>query len=136
LVLAKVPVPSNLSEAVRVVVGRLQSAPVKAGPRDVLVAPCISVARASAFSELDGRKIVSSQEWYMTRALQSIDFAIDEKGVTLFSFSLTGFGKCLTPPAARVMILRPPFLLLMKRRDSRESYFACWIANHDLLKLR
>jgi hypothetical protein len=32
------------------------------------------------------------------------------------------------------MILNPPFLLLMKRKSAKEPYFACWIANADLLK--
>jgi len=134
LVLAKTSPAATLSDTVHGVLKQLQASPPSAGGRDVMVAPCVTFSQAASFPELEGRAVVENLHWRLLSALQSIEFKMNEKGVTLHSEAMTSFACSAEPPPDHVMILRPPFLLLMKRKNAKEPYFVCWIANHDLLK--
>jgi len=35
-----------------------------------------------------------------------------------------------------LIILKPPFVLMMKRRDAPQPYFVAWFANADLLRAK
>jgi hypothetical protein len=136
LVLAKVPAGATLRETTQGVVERLSAEPEPASGQDVLVAPCIHFSNATSFSELQGRVVMGDSLWFLTRAFQSIDFAMNEQGVILVSIGLVQFARGLGSFSSHIMILNPPFLLLMKRKDAKEPYFASWIVNADPLKLR
>jgi serine protease inhibitor len=68
-------------------------------------------------------------------ALQNIRFQMTEKGVVLQSEARMEIGCAAEPqlPPAHVMIFDKPFLLMMARAKSKRPYFACWIANPELL---
>ena len=62
---------------------------------------------------------------------------MDEAGVKLHSEAALSFGCSVQAPRVpRVMILKPPFVLLMKRRNAPEPYFVAWFANADLLRAK
>jgi hypothetical protein len=59
---------------------------------------------------------------------------MDEKGVKLHSEATLSLGcSANIRVEPRLMILDPPFAVLMKRKDAPEPYFVAWIANTDLL---
>ena len=60
---------------------------------------------------------------------------MDEKGAKLDSESSIAFG-CSAMPAPvipRLIVLDPPFALILKSRDASQPYFTAWFANADLL---
>ena len=66
--------------------------------------------------------------------MQTIDFRMDEKGVKLRSEASISFGCSAQPQVIpRLMILDPPFAIMIKRKDAPQPYFVTWIANADLL---
>jgi hypothetical protein len=134
LVLAKTTPAVTLRETVLGVVRQLQESPPPAGGRDVMVAPCVTFSEAGSFPELEMRAVEGNPGWFLRSALQSIDFKMNEKGVTLHSEARVWFACSAETPPEHIMILEPPFLLLMKRKSAKEPYLACWIANGDLLK--
>ena len=134
LLLAKAPPAAVLGEMVRTVVDQLHAAPIFAGGNDVLIVPCITFSSTESFAELQGRRIVEHAGWFMKSAMQAIDFKMNEKGVILHSEANISFARSLAAVAQHVMVLEPPFLIVMKRKDATEPYFAAWIANTDLLK--
>ena len=134
LVLAKTAPAPTLREIVSAVTAQIQTAPIVAWRNDVLIVPCINLSCLEKFTELQGRRIFGSLGWLVKSAMQSIDFQMDEKGVLLRSEAQISFSRSLAAVAQHVMILEPPFLLLMKRKNSNVPYFATWIANADLLR--
>jgi hypothetical protein len=57
---------------------------------------------------------------------------MDEKGVRLRSESHVGIGCSGSPPEVR-MIFDRPFLVMLKRIDAENPYFAMWVDNAELL---
>ena len=139
LVLARVPSPlTTLQKASAGVVGQLQAAPPAALGHDLLMVPQIVADEIARFSELEGRRVKSHPDLILRQALQSISFQMDEAGVKLSSEAAISFG-CSAAPAhvePRLLILKPPFLLLMKRRDAPQPYFVAWLGNADLLRAK
>lgn len=134
LILARTPeVAPTLQDAVTQVTQRLVWKPKPCGKGDVLVVPCIFLSGLAAFEELQGRRVVAEERWILSQAVQSIRFALDEEGVTLKSFSLASFARSLGPLVNHDMVLKPPFLAIMKRRNAETPYFAFWVGNHDFL---
>ena len=74
------------------------------------------ISQDGSFAGRHGAKIVAVQD------------------VPLHSDATVSFACSAEAPPEHVMILNPPFLLLMKRKNAQEPYLACWIANADLLK--
>jgi len=133
LLLAKTSGAASLGEMARAVEARLQTAPKPAASRDILAAPMIALSETQAFAELEGRKIAGGWPWFIRSATEAIDLAMNEQGVTLHSESEVSFGCSAEMPPEHVMVLKPPFLLLLQRRAAMTPYLACWIANADLL---
>jgi hypothetical protein len=55
--------------------------------------------------------------------------------VKLSSEAAISFGCSASPQVIpRLLVLSPPFALIMKRKDAPEPYFIAWFANADLLR--
>lgn len=135
IILAKLPAtPQSLDAISKRLVPRLKSAAPHALPADVLAVPNIVVDEKTSFPELEGRRVAGSG-MHLRRALQTVDFRMDEKGVRLRSEASVVFGCSARHSAAqpRLFILTPPFALLMKRTGAAEPYFIAWIANVEAL---
>jgi len=61
-------------------------------------------------------------------AMQSIRFRLDERGAILKSEGWASAGKL-----PRAYIFNKPFLILLKRRDAENPYFAMWVGNAELM---
>jgi len=58
----------------------------------------------------------------------------DEKGVKLHSEASISFGcSAVAHMQPRLLVLDPPFALVMKRKDAPQPYFVAWFVNADLL---
>ena len=138
LVLARVPAPhTTLEKASAGVLGQLQTEPPAATGNDLLMVPHIVADELARFAELEGRRVKNRQDLILRQALQSVTFNMDEAGVKLSSEAAISFG-CSKPAHMdpRLLILKPPFLLLMKRRDAPQPYFVAWFGNADLLRAK
>jgi hypothetical protein len=135
LLLAKLPErPATLAAARDATLNKLSADAPEAAWNDLLVVPKLSLAIKTRFSDLEGLKDTKSG-LMLTQAMQLVDFRMDEKGVKLKSEAAVSFG-CSAQPhiEPRRIVLTPPFIILMKRRDAPEPYFAAWVANADFLR--
>ncbi|HCN75810.1 MAG TPA: hypothetical protein DIT13_01285 [Verrucomicrobiales bacterium] len=135
LILARIDTPPRSLDAVsKQLISRLKRAAPHALPADVLAVPNIVVDEKNSFPQIEGRKVAGSGI-YLRRALQTVDFRMDEKGVKLRSEASIAFGCSAhySTGQPRLFILTPPFALLMKRTGAPEPYFIAWIANLDAL---
>ena len=134
LLLAKLPKPPKTpGEVRRNVLNHLRADAPHSGPSDLLAVPNVVAEESAEFSELAGRTVAGSG-LILRKALQTIDFRMDEKGVKLRSEAALSFGcSAQAPIERRLMILDPPFAIVMKRKGAPHPYFVAWMANADLL---
>ena len=135
LLLAKLPAPPASPAALsQSVLQHLQTDAPNAGPADLLAVPNVSASEIAEFTELEGHQVKSNGK-VLKQALQSIDFRMDEKGVKLDSEASISFGcsPMVEHVQPRLIVLDPPFALIMKRHDAPQAYFVAWFANVDLL---
>lgn len=135
LILAKLPAPPKTpGELSQNVLKHLRANAPHAGATDMLAVPNVVAEESAEFPQLEGRKVVGSG-MILRKALQTIDFRMDEKGVKLRSEAAVSFGCSVQPHVIpRLMILDPPFAIVMKRKIAPQPYFVAWIANADLLR--
>jgi hypothetical protein len=134
LMLAKLPTPPATPGAVsKRVLKRMQANAPEASPNDLLAVPNVVADETARFSQLEGRK-VAGKDLVLRQALQSIEFRMDEKGVKLHSEASISFACSASAQVQpRLMVLDPPFALVMKRKNAPQPYFVAWFANADLL---
>jgi hypothetical protein len=134
LLLAKLPDrPATPAAASLAVLKHLRADPPRAGGADLLAVPNIVADEKVSFTELEGRSVPGTGR-FVRGAMQTIDFRMDEKGVKLRSEAAISFG-CSAQHRVepRLMILDPPFAIVMKRANAPQPYFVAWIVNADLL---
>ncbi len=134
LLLAKLPrKPATLEAAARAVTDKVRKDSPTAGAGDLLAVPEVVADEEASFSELEGRTVAGGGR-FIRSASQTIDFRMDEKGVKLRSEAQVSLG-CSARPRIdpRLMILDPPFVIVMVRKDAPKPYFIGWMANADLL---
>jgi len=134
LLLAKLPqAPATPAAASSAVLKRLRADTTHAAADDLLAVPNVTIDEKTRFSELEGRTLEGTGA-FVRSALQTIDFRMDEKGVKLRSEAAVSFGcSAQMQVIPRLMVLDPPFAIVMKRKNAAQPYFIAWIANADLL---
>lgn len=134
LLLAKLPeAPATAADASRAALKHLRADPSDAKWDDLLAVPNVVVDEKVSFCELEGRTVLGTGR-FVRSAMQTIDFRMDEKGVKLRSEAAISLGCSASMRVdPRLMILDPPFAIVMKRKNAPQPYFVAWIANADLL---
>lgn len=133
LLLARLPErPATAAELARTVGGRWHAEAPTAGDADLVAVPVIQANEAARFAALEGTRVKGSHQ-VLRKAMQTIEFKLDETGVKLRSEGAVSFGCSAKPQINRVMVLRPPFAALLMRKDAPQPYFVGWFANADLL---
>ncbi|MBN8457888.1 MAG: hypothetical protein J0M04_08620 [Verrucomicrobia bacterium] len=136
LVLARLPErPSTLDSALTATRKHLRDDAPDARWDDLVVIPNMCLAAKSRFSELEGKRVRGNGKT-LTQAMQLVDFRMDEQGVRLRSEAAVSFG-CAAQPARvepRRIVVKPPFVIMMKRRAAPQPYFAAWVANGEPLR--
>ena len=103
---------------------------------DKLKVPYVSFKDDVNFDDLCGREIKSSERFYFEKALQTVDFDMNEQGVKLKSeaaldVSLMSF----MPPKVeqgRNMVFDDTFIIFLKETDKSKPYFAARIKDLNL----
>lgn len=137
LLLAKLSTsPGSAAELSRNIFKRLQANPPEAVFNDLLAVPNVVADESAEFSQIQGRTVVGKNLFVRT-ALQKVNFRMDEKGVKLHSEAAVSFA-CSAHERVkpRLMMLTPPFALILKRRNAPQPYFVAWFANADLLRAK
>ena len=96
-----------------------------------LIVPCIDFEILQSYDKLKSKLILNktAEGYQITTSIQGIKFKLNEKGVTLKSFSLivasTGISKDF--------YVNGPFVIYMKEKQADYPYFMAYIANDELL---
>jgi hypothetical protein len=115
--------------------------PESAGPGDMLAIPKLNFDLRKDFAELEGLTLNPSpaakikSKLVIAKAEQLVRFQLNEKGAILKSeavITMRALAEWQGPPPRR-MIFDHPFLILMKRADAAQPYFAMWVGNASLL---
>jgi hypothetical protein len=144
LILAKVQPGFSLKATIASVLKRLTgSESIPLGDRPILAVPKLNFDLRGDFQELEGlvlqpsptAKIKSSL--VLSKAEQLIRFQLNEAGAILKSEAvivlMTTSIHEEPPPPKHIMIFNHPFLILLKRTNSAQPYFAMWVGNASLL---
>ena len=142
VILAKIQPGSTLGETIQTVLARIAAdtpEPMVAG--DWLEIPRIDFDLARTYTELIGLKLqvqnpeLADKDFYVLQAKQDIRFVLNEEGVTLESEAaiVMGCGATGEPEPIHIMVFDKPFLIMIKRTQADQPYFALWIANPELL---
>ena len=137
LLLAKLPAaPKTPAETSANVLRRIRANAHHAAGDDLLAVPNVVADEEAAFSELEGRTVAGTGR-FVRSALQAIEFRMDEKGVKLKSEAALSLGcSAHVRVEPRLLILDPPFAVVMKRVGAPQPYFVGWFANADLLRAK
>lgn len=100
---------------------------------DIVLVPEMNWKISHHFSELEGRDRVfqnqALQGMFMDQAIQNIHFRLDRCGARLTSSAWVRM-RC----APRHFLFNRPFLIVMKKRDSKNPFFLMWVDNDELLR--
>jgi hypothetical protein len=139
---AKLPPGPNFGVTLNAVLTRAMSLkPESPGPADILAIPKLNYDLRKDFAELEGLTLVPSpaakikSKLTLTKAEQMVRFQLNEKGAVLKSEAviiMRTLAMRAGPPPRR-LIFDKPFLIVMKRADSPQPYFAMWVGNASLL---
>jgi hypothetical protein len=139
---AKLPPGPNFGLRINAVLTRAMSLhPEFPGPGDTLAIPKLNYDLRKEFAELEGLTLIPGptakfkSKLTLTKAEQLVRFQLNEKGAVLKSEAviiMRTLAMRAGPPPRR-LIFDKPFLILMKRADSPQPYFAMWVGNASLL---
>ncbi|HUU18859.1 MAG TPA: hypothetical protein VMW72_17035 [Sedimentisphaerales bacterium] len=133
LILAKVPPQVTLGDTLSTVERRIvNTKPIKMRKYADLYVPVLNFEILREYSELHNHRMRTSNERInglpIGYAAQMVRFRLDETGAILLSESLIP-----VPASGGQLIFDKPFLILLKRSEAKNPYFALWVGNSELL---
>lgn len=107
-------------------------------PGNILAIPKLKFNIEHDYKSLVGNSFVSIKgNWLINKAWQKTSFQIDHNGAVIASEAelevLSAGKKVKSLPKVKIMKFDKPFLLVMKRADNNNPYFAMWVANTELM---
>lgn len=138
LLLAMVKPKRTLAETVLEVMARSSTETYShLSEKDTLQVPVLNFDVTRDYQELLGRTVESELVKTgvpLAAARQLIRFKLDERGASLASEAGL-LGMAGEPPdyVPKRLIFNQPFLILLKRKDAKNPYFALWVDNPELL---
>ena len=106
---------------------------------DELVIPKIYFNLKSNYPDITNNRFTltgQTEEYNIEEVYQRISFQLDENGAIVESEAEVAVTEEMEPGEKIVpkkMLINKPFLLLLKRRDSKNPYLAVWVENTELL---
>lgn len=142
LILARVTPGATLQETVNGVLKRMASgARATVGEEDILWIPQLNYDLRKNFDELENLTLQSGpnarvHNLVTKQVKQLVRFQLNKEGAMLKSEAvITMIGAAMALHIDRhVMVFNEPFLILMKRADAPQPYFAMWVGNASLLE--
>lgn len=106
---------------------------------DKLEIPKIRFNIETNYSEFEDATLnASGTNYLITTAYQRTAFVLNEKGAIVESEAELDVTSALPPdeeiPEPKKLIFDKPFLILLKRADSKNPYFMMWVANTELME--
>ena len=141
LILAKIEPGATLAATIDTVLKRMATGKREvAGENDVLSIPELNYDLRGHFPELENLLLQAGpnarvKNLVTSRVMQLVRFQLNKEGAMLKSEAILAFTAMGIPREVdhHLMIFDKPFLILMKRADSPQPYFAMWIGNASLL---
>jgi hypothetical protein len=99
---------------------------------DILKIPFIQVNDEINYDELCGRYIKGT-DWYISQALQTIDFELNNYGGSVKSEALIEALKQAVSDKGREFVFNDDFILYLKEENKEQPYFALKVDNTDVL---
>lgn len=102
---------------------------------DQVKIPYIDLNIIQRFDDLEKKQFINKdfKTYFLTEAIQMIDFNLNEWGITLESYGYLWESEGLSFPEKNI-VFNKPFLIILKQKDSNEPYFLMWVANTELMK--
>lgn len=102
------------------------------GITDVLLVPSLDWEIRHRFTELEGadKRFLNTGfgEYNIEKVVQTIHFKLDRSGAELASE-----GKMYCMPESSHFVFDRPFLIVVKKRGAKQSFFVMWVDNAELL---
>lgn len=135
--LAKVAPKATLFDTLNYVQSKNNSAnPEYLETGDSLQIPKFDFKLEKSYDELVNKYLLNKnfKDYYIAKAIQNIDFKLNEKGAILKSEAkiVVAMG-CLPAQQHKYLILDKPFLIYLKEKQSNNPYLVIWVDNADLL---
>lgn len=107
---------------------------------DLLKVPYMSIKQETSYDELCGKEILNTNRLYIDKALQTVDFNMNNKGVKLKSEAVMNIMFMSAPieikERGRNFFFNDTFVLFMKEKDKSNPYFAVRVKNMDDFKYK
>ena len=99
---------------------------------ETLQIPKIKFNLEHSYAEIIGDEVLNQGGWEVEKALQYVDFKLNETGATVQSKGKIKITKGL-PRTNRSFIFDDPFLVYLQEKGAKYPYLAVWIGNTELL---
>lgn len=137
----------RLEEAARVVardidLGKRQAAAAKnawkyhLAEEDVFAIPVLKFNIETEYQSITGEKFVTRDQkpHHIIQAYQRTGFILNENGAVVESeAAVSADSGSAAPPRPKLLLFDQPFLVMIKRVDASNPYFAMWVANTELM---
>lgn len=133
LILAKLQPAASLAATIQLVETRIaEGTPTGIQETEDLFVPVLDFELLQNYGELCGHELQTVNRKLdgktIGAALQSIRFRLDERGAVLKSEGVAAGCK-----VQRTLVFDQPFLVMLKRREAANPYFAMWVGNAELM---
>lgn len=103
--------------------------------QDLLKVPYIKFSKQFSYDELCNKKIVGTNGLFIDKAIQTVEFGLDNQGGNLKSEALViSTMSIMRRDGGRKFFFDKPFVLFMKETNQDRPYFALKVKNSDLLE--
>jgi len=136
--LAKITPEETLEQTYTAVINRVNKSKVDLlGDDEQVRIPYINLNIEKEYREVEGAKIKNEDfnNYSIGKAIQIIDFKLNEQGISLTSIAENVMYECDLENEPRKLIFNKPFLIILKEKDKDEPYFLMWINNSELVNL-
>ena len=105
------------------------------GEQDLLKVPYIKFSKQFSYDELCNKKIVGTNGLFIDKAIQTVEFGLDNQGGNLKSEAMViSTMSLIRRDGGREFFFDKPFVLFMKEANQDRPYFALKVKNSDLLE--
>jgi serine protease inhibitor len=103
---------------------------------DTIQIPKLDFDVLREYQEIIGRGVLNKglTDYYISKAIQSIRFKLNEKGALLKSeAAMAMIGMSMETKRPKCLVFNQPFLLCLKEKTGKYPYFVMWVDNAELL---
>lgn len=138
LILASIEPKKTLKETIAVALHLIREGkPSKLTEIDTLDVPVVDLDVIHSFSSLANHPLLKNPTRILGATEQAVKLSLTETGAKLISEAASTTSASNAPyegPRIVNAIFDQPFLLILKRRESKVPYLACWVGNTETFK--